>query len=138
MKTIVWNSPQGLTSYLAKITIISAVVTVHSIILTIVSTHYLAYAWLATGFLAFVASLITFMSWACVRIIRKAEIVRGVLDKMDKQYRFNRITEHRQNQPLEELERKQNKAARKGYWTQEDIDLALAKANEIAKRIVWE
>lgn len=42
------------------------------------------------------------------------------------------IDRHRQLQPVEELERKAEKAARWGFWTQEDLDLAKAKGAAMA------
>lgn len=47
--------------------------------------------------------------------------------------RANTIERHRQLQPIEELERKAFKAARWGIWTQEDVDLAMAKGELWAK-----
>lgn len=43
------------------------------------------------------------------------------------------IESYRLAQPLEELERKAIKALRKGWWTQESLDHAKARANALAK-----
>lgn len=42
-----------------------------------------------------------------------------------------------QRQSKAELERKQRKAARRGIWTQEDMDLADVEADELWRSIHW-
>lgn len=42
-------------------------------------------------------------------------------------YLTDRMSRYRQDKPIEELERKASKARRKRYFTQEDIDLAIAE-----------
>jgi hypothetical protein len=51
--------------------------------------------------------------------------------------REDKIREARLRQPLSELERKSDKAARPGWWTQEDLDLAKRKARELYKYFKW-
>ena len=41
------------------------------------------------------------------------------------------------HQTIEELRRKQRKAQSKGFWTQEDIDLAEREAEEICNILHW-
>jgi hypothetical protein len=48
------------------------------------------------------------------------------------QPREERIRQYRVRQPIAELERKQRKAAQRGIWTQEDLDLADARAEQQA------
>jgi len=48
------------------------------------------------------------------------------------------VKDYRQSQPIEELQRKAAKAARPGWWTQEDLDLAKANAAEMMKFLRWE
>jgi len=43
------------------------------------------------------------------------------------------ITEHRQAKPLGELLRKKKKAFRRGLFTQEDIDYAVAFGREVSR-----
>lgn len=43
----------------------------------------------------------------------------------------------RRQQPIAELERKANKAKRKGFWTQEDRDLACAEAMQLIAELGW-
>lgn len=52
--------------------------------------------------------------------------------------RRNRIEQARQAQPIAELQRKADKARSKGYWTQEDLDYANARAEELISGIEWE
>jgi hypothetical protein len=47
------------------------------------------------------------------------------------------VKDYRQSQPIDELRRKAAKAARPGWWTQEDIDLAKAEAKEMAEWFRW-
>lgn len=47
--------------------------------------------------------------------------------------RRKRIAEARRAHPITELERKAAKAKTPGFWTQEDLDLADAKAGVLAR-----
>jgi hypothetical protein len=49
--------------------------------------------------------------------------------------RLELIKDYRQKQPLEELARKREKARRRGFWTQEDIDHMWAWAEEMHGKI---
>lgn len=48
-------------------------------------------------------------------------------------WRRNKIREARIRQPLKELERKAEKASRRGWFTQEDIDVGEVKGREMAQ-----
>ena len=50
--------------------------------------------------------------------------------------RGEQIEALRKKQPLQELKRKRDKARRKGYWTQEDMDYADMAAIELQRLIV--
>lgn len=52
--------------------------------------------------------------------------------------RKQRIAVLRQKQPLAELERKAEKARmRSNLWSQEELDLGIAKANEMREAFGW-
>lgn len=48
--------------------------------------------------------------------------------------RKDAIREHRLSQPLAELERKAKKSARRGLWTQEQIDWAQGWARDFVQK----
>jgi cell shape-determining protein MreC len=49
--------------------------------------------------------------------------------------RLERIQELRRRQPLEELERKRNKARRRGFWTTEDLDHIYVAAEILYRKL---
>lgn len=56
----------------------------------------------------------------------------------DGRERADKIAEYRRQQPIDELRRKQRRARRKDIWTEEDIDLAFAEADELSRAINWD
>lgn len=53
------------------------------------------------------------------------------------QARVRRITEYRRRQPVQELLRKAGKATRRGFYSQEEIDLATILAEQTALKLHW-
>jgi hypothetical protein len=51
--------------------------------------------------------------------------------------RRRKISAYRLRQPVEELRRKRDKAQRRGYWTQEDLDCAHVEARLLLEKIQW-
>lgn len=58
---------------------------------------------------------------------------RGMSELLPVKSREERIADYRKRQPIEELRRKQRKAFQRGFWTQEDLDLADAEARVLAE-----
>lgn len=49
-----------------------------------------------------------------------------------------KLTKARQTQPLAELTRKAEKSRRRGGWTQEEIDLSMARAHHLFAGVIWD
>ena len=47
-----------------------------------------------------------------------------------------RLEQARRSRSVAELERKRNRASRRGYWTVEDFDLAHVVADELLKKVM--
>lgn len=45
----------------------------------------------------------------------------------------DKLSAYRRRKPIEELVRKAKKAKRKGIWTQEEVDLAIAEGERLSK-----